>query len=184
MRVKTLKRSLLLIAIAGGLTHALAQRPAFTEGKPRGTAVLVSLSRPSFPPIARTANVSGQVKVLVTVHQDGSAEKVVLEGQPLLKNAALESAKSSVFECQQCEAPVQYAITYNFERTQRGNCCDGFTAPVELMQGPETTDDQGLQHTEVVISAEHICLCDPAGTISPSHRRSLKCLYLWKCAAR
>jgi outer membrane biosynthesis protein TonB len=77
----------------------LAQTSAGSnQRQTRGEAILVSLSRPSFSPVARAANVSGQVKVLVTVHQDGTID-AVLDGHPMLSDAALESARSSHFEC-------------------------------------------------------------------------------------
>jgi outer membrane biosynthesis protein TonB len=78
----------------------LAQTSAGSnQRQTRGEAILVSLTRPSFSPVARAANVSGQVKVLVTVHQDGTTDAVVVDGHLMLRDAALERARSSHFEC-------------------------------------------------------------------------------------
>src|SRR5262249_8189095 len=99
------KRGLLLIVVASVSTHAPAQSTVPSDQKQHlGEAVLVSLSRPSFPQLARTANISGKVNVLVTVHQDGTTKAVALDGPAMLRDAALESARSSRFECSRCEA--------------------------------------------------------------------------------
>jgi Gram-negative bacterial TonB protein C-terminal len=183
--VKLLKCSLLLVALASVPRHVLAQSTApSSQRQMRGEAVLVSLSRPSFPPLARVANISGRVKVLVTVRPDGTTEVAILEGHPMLRDAALESAKSSHFECNGCDAPAMYSITYAFERTEKGTCCDGAGAPVEVTQEPERTDEQGIRQAKIVISTEHFCLCDPPATISTTRVRSWKCFYIWKCASR
>jgi len=174
--------SLLLLVLASPAKHALTQTTIdLGQKQSHGKVVLVSLSRPAFPPIARTANVSGTVKVLVTVYKDGKTEASVLEGHPLLREAALESAGSSRFECNACDSPAQYALTYSFHRTEKGSCCDGWNAPTEITQEPESTDAQGRRQTEIVISAEHRWLCDPPVTLGPARVRSWRCGYLWRC---
>lgn len=184
--MRLLKRGLLpIIVVASVSTHAPAQSTVPSGQKQQLVgAVLVSLSRPSFPQLARTANVSGKVNVLVTVDQDGTTKAVVLDGPAMLREAALESARSSRFDCNRCEASAEYSMTYAFVRTERGNCCDGVSAPVEVRQEPESTDQRGMRHTEVVISTEHFCLCDPPGEIGHTRVRSFKCFYLWKCGFR
>jgi Gram-negative bacterial TonB protein C-terminal len=129
-------------------------------------------------PLARQANVEGEVIVDVTVRQDGSAEATVLKGHPLLKQAALDSALQSRFECRLCSAPLSYRLVYTFKRTSEGSCCGGMGAPIRVEQEPQSYDEHGRPQTRVTISAEKICLCDPSFTVTKKVR-SPKCLYLW-----
>jgi hypothetical protein len=177
--------ALLLVAVAVLEARSLAQQtphPVQSDAT-KGEVVLASLSKPTFSPLARQANVEGEVIVDVTVRQDGSAEATVLKGHPLLKQAALDSALQSRFECRLCSAPLSYRLVYTFKRTSEGNCCDGMGAPVRVEQEPQSYDEHGRPQTRVTISAEKICLCDPSFTVTKKVR-SLKCLYLWKCSTR
>ncbi len=79
-----------------------------------GEAVLVTLATPVFSPLARQANVEGDVVVAVTVHPDGTADATVVSGNPLLKRSALDSAMQSKFECHHCTASVSYSLLYKF----------------------------------------------------------------------
>jgi Gram-negative bacterial TonB protein C-terminal len=169
-----------LVSSSFGFGDQSANSPQSLSGK----AVLVSLSRPSFSPLAKAANVSGTVRVLVTVQPDGATTAIVQDGHPLLKQAAVESANQSRFECRKCDGPVQYSLVYLFKRTENGNCCDGVGAPSEVTQEPESTDQEGRRQTEIIISTEHFCLCDPSAEVTQSKVRSLKCLYLWRCSSR
>jgi hypothetical protein len=56
------------------------------------------------------------VKIKVLIRKDGSVESAeVLTGHPMLKQAALESAQKSTFDCQACkEAVTPYTVTYTF----------------------------------------------------------------------
>ena len=177
--------ALLLVAVAvlgaRSLTQQTAQPPQ-SDGT-RGEVVLTSLSRPAFSPLARQANVEGDVIVDVIVRQDGTTEATVVKGHPLLKQAALDSAIQSRFECRGCSAPLSYTLVYTFNRTSEGSCCEGMVAPVKVEQKPQAQDEQGRPQTRVIISTEKICLCDPSPTITKKVR-SLKCLYLWKCSTR
>ena len=175
---------LLLVAVAVLEALSLAQQTshAVQSYTIRGEVVLVSLSKPTFSPLARQANVEGEVMVNVTVHPDGSAKAMLLvEGHPFLTEAALDSAKQSHFECRMCSTPLSYTLIYTFKRTSEGSCCDGMGAPVKVEQEPQSYDEQGRPQTHVTISAEKICLCDPFSTVTKKVR-SLKCLYLWKCS--
>jgi len=177
--------ALLLVAVAVLKTSALAQEtsPTVQSGAPNGEVILVTLSKPIFSPLARIANVEGEVAVEVTVRQDGSTDATVVTGHPLLKRAALDSAKQSRFECRGCSAPLSYRLVYAFKRTSEGDCCNGMGSPVKIEQEPQSFDERGQPQTRVSISAEHICLCDPSGTVTKKVR-SPKCLYLWKCSTR
>jgi hypothetical protein len=177
--------ALLLVAVAFLEKCALAQQAPhpLQSGEPKGEVILVTLSNPTFSPLARQANVEGEVIVGVTVRQDRSAEATVVSGHPLLKQAALDSAMQSRFECRACTAPLCYTLVYTFKRTSDGSCCDGMGSPVKVEQEPQSFDTSGRPQTRVSVSAEKICLCDPAATVT-KRVRSLKCFYLWRCSTR
>jgi hypothetical protein len=181
----TARIALLLVAVAVLEARSLAQQTPHPvqADVTKGEVVLASLSKPTFSPLARQANVEGEVIVDVTVRQDGSTEARVVEGHPLLKQAALDSAMQSRFECRVYSAPLSYTLIYIFKRTSEGSCCGGMGAPVEVEQEPQSYDEQGRPQTRVTISAEKICLCDPSPTVTKKVR-SLKCFYLWKCSTR
>jgi hypothetical protein len=184
--VKNIARMALLLVAVGFLkARLLAQQtpqPVQSDAT-RGEVVLTSLSKPTFSPLARQGNVEGEVIVDVTVRQDGSTEATVVKGHPLLKQAALDSAMQSRFECRVCSAPLSYMLVYAFKRTSEGSCCDGMGTPVKVEQEQQSYDEGGRPQTRVTISAEKICLCDPSFTVTKKVR-SLKCLYLWKCTTR
>jgi Gram-negative bacterial TonB protein C-terminal len=175
----------MLVAMAALETRSLPQQAPYPvqSDTTKGEVVLASLSKPTLSPLARQANVEGEVVVDVTVHQDGSTEAIVVKGHPLLTQAALDSAMQSGFECRACSASLSYTLVYTFKRTSEGSCCDGIGAPVKVEQEPQSYDVQGRPQTRVTISAEKICLCDPPA-FTTKKVRSLKCLYLWKCSTR
>jgi TonB family protein len=177
--------TLLLVAGAFLEARSSAQQtpPPVQSDATRGEVILLTLSKPIFTPLARRANVEGEVVVSVTVLQDGSTEATVIKGHPLLKQAALDSARQSRFECRLCTAPVSYTLVYTFKRTSGGSCCDGLGAPVNVEQESQSFDERGRPQTHVFISTEKICFCDPGATATKKVR-SLKCLYLWKCSIR
>jgi hypothetical protein len=172
--------ALLLVAVA----VAAAQAPESAQSHAtNGVVALTSLSKPIFSPLARQANVEGQVIVNVTVREDGSTNATVVKGHPLLKQSALDSAMQSRFECRACSSPLSYTLMYTFKRTSEGSCCDGIGAPVNVEQEPQSSDEQGHPQTRIIISAEKVCICDPGATVTKK-LRSPKCFYLWKCSTR
>jgi TonB family protein len=87
--------------------------------------VLNKLFPPAYPPLARQARITGDVKMQVTIRQDGSvASAEVISGHPMLKQAALDSVQKSTFECQRwssgvfvegCrDAVTSFTLTYTF----------------------------------------------------------------------
>jgi TonB family protein len=149
----------------------------------KGNVILVRLFKPVYPPLARQADISGEVKVAVTVRPDGTTEAALESGHAMLKQAALDSATQSHFECRMCSAPLPYTLVYEFKQIEGPDCCSAFSAPVMVEQAPQSTDEQGHPQTRITIAAEHICLCDPSSTLT-MRVRSIKCLYLWKCSVR
>jgi TonB family protein len=83
--------------------HTLAQNPATPAPLPETGVVLVKLSPPIYPPLAHQAWIKGDVKIQVSIRKDGSVESAeVVSGHPMLKLAALQSARKSQYECRDC----------------------------------------------------------------------------------
>lgn len=143
---------------------------------PQTGVVLIKLSLPVYPPLARQAGIAGDVKVYVHVRKDGSVESAELfSGHLMLAAAALASAKGSQFECRLCgETATSYLLTFAFELRDDGDCCDAWSRAGEVTES----------HDRVTISAPRGCLCDPSATITCIKWRSAKCLYLWRCGSR
>ena len=151
--------------------NVLAQVPTPPEAS-QSEVVLTRLSPVIFPPLARMANIVGEVKIRVGIRKDGSvASAELVSGHPMLKQAALESAQMSQFECRGCsEAVTPYLLTYTFEIKDDGSCCDAQS------RVPEVTQSQA----HITIVSAQICICDPASTTTKKVR-SAKCFYRWKC---
>jgi TonB family protein len=92
-----------------------AQTDAPVPGAAAGV-LLVKLSPPVYPPLARQARIMGDVRIQLAIRRDGSIESSeVVSGHPLLKHAALESTQQSEFECRGCSDEVNsYSLNYTF----------------------------------------------------------------------
>jgi TonB family protein len=177
-------RTVLLLAVFGQSAFAQQVAPNPVSGVPTGSVVLVTLFNPVYPSLARQADISGEVNVAVTVHQDGTTTAAIESGHPMLRQAALDSARQSSFECRMCAAPLSYSLVYRFELTRKGDCCNAFSSPTEVTQAPESTsNDKGRPQSRITVASRHICLCDPSA-IMTKRVRSLKCFYLWKCSVK
>jgi len=153
---------------------------AAVNGKP----VLMKLANPIYPKVARTANIAGDVRVLVSVRPDGSiATATIVSGPPMLQQSALESAQHSTFECNGCTGDARYLILYKFKQASGDDCCTAHTVVPAVRQEPVSADNQETPDAQVEVVAERVCICDPAPTIA-FRRRSVRCLYLWKCSVR
>ena len=166
----------LLSTIAIGCSVATLAQQAL-----KGNAVLVNLSQPVYPPLARQAKIHGDVSVAVSVRPDGKTEVVFESGHPMLKQAALDSAQQSEFECRECDSTASYQLVYSFRLTKGNDCCSAMSVSAQVTLDPPLSDQNGQRQTIIAITAEEICLCDPASQLTKKSR-SLKCLYLWKCS--
>ena len=102
-----------LIVIA--LLHISAERVLAQEAQHEIDIEPTELSSPTYPPLARTARVSGDVKLELQLRPNGTVSAVhVLSGHPLLMPAAIESAKASRFTCYGCVLPPTYIFTCTF----------------------------------------------------------------------
>jgi len=140
--------------------------------------VLTKLFPPAYPFVARQALLAGTVKLQLSIRKDGTlADVVALSGPSILKEAAVESAQKSQFDCRQCgRAIATYDLSYKFELpgqlSEAGDKC----SKNPLHDDPEVTYSDG----QVTVVPPKWCL---PGTECPSPQRvrAAKCLYLWKC---
>lgn len=138
-----------------------------------GEVVIVKLSDPAYPQLARAARVTGDVELELGIRRDGSvATSAIVKGHPLLNDAAIASAQLSRFECRDCKNEVTpYSLIYAFEIIQS----PGWPCPEKVQQRVSTIRN----HVTVTV--------DPL----PMHIqfayirvRSVKCLFLWECGSR
>ena len=149
-----------------------------------GRAVLVSLADPIYPPLARQANISGDVIVEITVRPGGQSDAALVNGHPMLKQAAIDSAMHSTFECPGCTESAKYWLVYSFQQTEEGDCCTALSVPARVKREPRTIDQLGRPKTHVTVAAVHGCLCDPTTVVSEVRVRAAKCFYLWHCSKK
>ena len=179
-------RLVFVLAALGMAALFCAATQTFAQVAPsqQGQVVLSKLSPPVFPPLARVARVLGDVEIALQIRQDGSVESAeVVSGHPLLKAAALESARQSKFECHECrEALTRYAVLYTFGYTTTQHCCQLQENSAAPDQGAEPRAGISQSQNHIRILAEPFCTCDPSADIM--RVRSAKCLYLWHCGRR
>jgi len=175
-RLVSLMLSVTAICIFEAVEHASAQS-AQTSEAPQTGVVLTKLSDPVYPPVANAAHITGDVDLELIIGRDGRIESaVVVSGHPMLKQAALDSAQRSQFECRSCgEAVNAYTLKYKFQITSRGYPKDCYD-PNEKQPSAEVD----LSRHQVTVSAWVRGICDPAVL----KVRSAKCLYLWRCGTR
>jgi TonB family protein len=162
-----------LLATIVLLSASIPRLPAQeTNGATQATVSLAKMVPPVYPPIAKQARISGDVQLALMIRTDGSLESAsVVSGHPLLKQAALDSAQHSQFQCAACDQkPQPLQLLYSFQL------------------GPQMDCSQGESDTRVVQAGNHITLydqplpiCDPSSEVVETKARSIKCLYLWHC---
>jgi len=162
-------------------TAQVSSEPRAGQGK----VALSRLSPPTFPPLAREARTSGEVKVRLSIRRDGSIESVsAVSGDPILVPAALESAQHSVFECSTCrDLNTPYELIYTFQIAgELDRCCCSVGA--RAIHEPEVS----YSDNRITITASPVCVCPDPCTVeaatAQSRQRSARCLYLWKCGVR
>ncbi len=174
----------LLLVVAAVCLHGTAEHASAQSAQslaPQTEVVLTKLADPTYPPLARQARIMGDVDLLLTIRQDGIVESaIVVSGHPMLKQAALDSAQRSQFECRGCGgAGSSYALTYRFKIALRDppKDCDE-----QLANNPPAELD--VSRHQISVSAWEMYTCDPSVKIVKIHFRSAKCLYLWRCGSR
>lgn len=168
-----------VVCLCGVVEQASAQSAQSLA--PQTEAVLTKLADPTYPPLARQARIMGDVNLMLTIRQDGSVESgVVVSGHPMLKQAALDSAQRSQFECRGCgEAISSYALKFKFQivPSDPPKDCDA-----QIEKQPLVEIDPSRHN--VTVSTWGMWTCDPTAQLVTVRFRSAKCLYLWRCGSR
>jgi Gram-negative bacterial TonB protein C-terminal len=168
----------MLLAVLMLMKTVHAQSASDLSTSSDGVALL-RVSELPYPPMARAARVVGDVDLMLTIRQDGEVDSaVVVNGPPMLRQAALDSARPSQFACRSCSGRVtSYALRYTFRIVVREPPKECQDTPVEAPPPLEVN----LSHQQVIVSTWQMWTCDPA--VSSISVRSAKCLYLWRCGA-
>ncbi|MGH9502504.1 MAG: energy transducer TonB [Terriglobales bacterium] len=148
-----------------------------------GVAVL-ELAPPVYPPLARQARMSGEVKIELAIRPDGRLESAKsISGDPILVPSALESARQSRFECRGCSKTNAYSMTYTFQVLGDLNrCCCTQGASTDSTPGRYGVS-QSQGHVTITVAPGCICpdACAHDWAREHSRVRSAKCFYMWKC---
>jgi TonB family protein len=83
---------------------------------------------PQYPVIARTAHISGQVVLLVTIGADGTVtDTTLVSGPPLLGSAAITNVKAWTFD-KPAAAPFVETLVYDYRVDPNLTCEDNGSA--------------------------------------------------------
>jgi hypothetical protein len=180
--LKPLVFSLALTTSLPAAAQSLAKSPAESDS-PQTGVVVVKLTAPIYPPLARATHIVGDVELNLSIRQDGSLESATaVSGHPLLTTAALDSAQHTQFECRKCSEPAtDYRLVYTFQLEVVSECEPVASKPKTSEPGqtyPRVTDATN----RVTVTALVVCISDPAPDVRKV--RSLKCVYLWRCSTR
>jgi TonB family protein len=124
--------------------------------------------QPPYPPIAKAANASGQVKVQILISETGEVlDAHAVSGHPLLQDAAVQAARGWVFEPTEIAGRavrVRGILTFNFELV------DAEQPPVQaassVTKSTTNTEQLGKQLVEgVECEGERGVTTMPVGTI-------------------
>jgi TonB family protein len=124
--------------------------------------------QPPYPPIAKAARASGPVQVQITISETGEViEASVINGHPLLRDAALQAARQWLFkptELSGVPVKVQGILTFNFTLDDE----EPSQAPVSRSAARSTTKTEqlGKQTVEgVECEGTRVVTTLPAGAI-------------------
>ncbi len=135
--------------------------------------VFLNLAAPKYPPLARQANITGEVQIKLKIERDGSvASADVVSGHQMLTPAALESAKQFHFECRRCgDDGAEDIVIYSFQIA----ASPGWPCP-EAGSAPRIS--QLENHITLTVDPPMVSMY-----FSSIRVRSPKCLYLWLCGS-
>ena len=177
----TIRALAVVIVLTGSPIRSLSQSNT-SAGTTRAEVVLTKLADPLYPPLARQTQITGDVELMLEIKADGSVKSAnVANGHPLLKQAALDSAQRSQFECRNCgDGEESYRLIYSFRLGPTRYCTDTSDSPKGNQQ-QETYPRVIQSRNHVTVVDQAVGTCDLAGSVSKV--RSWKCLYLWRCAS-
>jgi TonB family protein len=107
--MKLLKFVILFLAIVVSALFAVAQSNGLDS------PAVVSAVAPAYPPIARTANASGDATVEVDINREGKVTSVESKGgHPILRKAAEEAARRWLFSPATTDRNRKATLTFSF----------------------------------------------------------------------
>jgi len=194
----TLAKTVLCRCVAVLLTMCALSSWASSQSVPNHTAtdkgdsspiLFLHLSYPVYPSLARLSNIVGDVVLKVSFRPDGSVQSLAaVSGDPVLTQAALDSAKQSVLQCRGCSSSdLNQSLTYSFRIfPAKADPCCCTSRPGVPATPPATQVSQLENHITIIEPPACVCpdACSEAWAKSHSSYRSAKCLYLWKCGKR
>lgn len=83
---------------------------------------VIQHDNPRFPPIARAAHVSGEVRVRITTDGESVTKVVAESGPPLLRKASEDNARTWKFAA---HTPGTFEVTFDFRFLAENNISDG-----------------------------------------------------------
>ncbi len=176
-RIASVVTGVMFVALSSGMTGA--QNSLSSASPPSEQVILSKLAPISYPENAQKAHIVGTVEISLRIRQDGTVESAVAtSGHTMFREAALESAQNSQFQCKNCKSAITpCSLTYQF------NIVDGNPQACENqfdVSPPPTQID--IATGVIKVFAWELWTCDPS--IETYKVRAAKCLYLWKCAIR
>jgi TonB family protein len=113
----------LLILVASFSLHSQTGVPSVND-QPTATAAVA----PNYPPIARSAHISGNVDVQVKLNSRGDVEDTkVLSGHPLLQASCKEAANKWKFVTTTEKQSRIVQLTFSFVRVESGKSAQKIT---------------------------------------------------------
>lgn len=154
---------------------SLAQSAPKTEGDARPSKLVV----PAYPELARIARIEGDMDLTLAIGSGGQVISATIDRGPALlklRQAVLEAARQSRFDCKSCDQrPQSYSLQYHFEIKPMDP--EQYCRKYAQLDPPPAEVDIIRGLVSVYEWAEYTC--DPAVEIKKF--RSPRCLYLWNC---
>jgi TonB family protein len=153
--------------------------PAQSPGHAENGEIRVSkLIIPAYPALAQHARIAGDMDVTLTIGGTGQVEAAVIDRGPALlelRQAVLDAARESQFECLNCGKEQSYSLRYAFEvkPSDPEKYCH---AKGQIDPPPASVD---INRHQVTVYTWEEWTCDPRVEITKF--RAAKCVYLWKC---
>jgi TonB family protein len=153
----------------------LAQSVANTDADVRPSKLVV----PAYPALARHAGVQGDIDLTLLIGEGGQVVSAVIDRGPALlelRQAVLEAARQSRFDCKSCDQkPQSYSLRYHFEAKPIDP--EKYCRTYGQLDPPP--GDVDIIRGQVSVYGWEEYTCDPVSEIK--RFRSARCLYLWNC---
>src|SRR3954463_10281411 len=174
--------SRLAIIVVGVPILLVAPSPA-VGSQSEANPVLVDVPIPAYPPIARSAMISGDVHVTVEVRAEGTDATASISGvegfsreaeAKFFEQSVLEAARNARFRCEQCgNTPRLYSLVFAFRFGYRIGRAAGDLHPEVVSISPS-------QSRILIVSEGPGPPNGPVALTSPPPRAA-NCLWLWHC---